>query len=287
MDLQNQFKDLNLDENLDKDTVEIEKKLAEENLPAIVEPSSEGQQIISDLEKRLAEIKKSEGIVEGEDQEEEEDEEEKTLLEALQPYILPICLTLFALVFAALFLYFFSKSRVDNAVNAITNVGAVDPSYYPQTPSVVVTEEPLKCELPNYLNEAGDACLEPVLEEEEPEPEVIAKLGFENGTTTIVNVRFSFDKYNYDNYPRGIYLLEDQIFEGGFLDFKIAPTNRAFANDHFFGVDRYTVSLIGNCSYVVDDARILVKNMYDKGKYFTGNVVKVIEASKPRVDCEK
>jgi hypothetical protein len=146
---------------------------------------------------------------------------------------------------------------------------------------VVKEPEPLKCEPPKYLNETGDECLEP-----EPEPEPV-KAGFENGTTTILHVRFSYDKFNYDNYPRGIYLLEDQIFDGDYKDFKLAPTNRAFANDHFFGVDRYTVSLIGVCSYVVDDAKILVKDVNAKEKYFTGNVVKIVEASKARVDCTR
>lgn len=289
MDLQNQFKDLNIDDNIEKDAEAISKKAE----------ADESAKVIRDLEKRLAEIKTTDkqnqkstidDLEEGdEDEEDDDDEYEPTLLEKVQPFIWPIMLTLFAIIFAGLFLYFFSKSRIQSSQTAIVNVGAVDPTYYPpQEPDVKVVEEPLKCTLPQYLNEEGDECLDPEPVEEEPEPEPepeVEKVPFGNPAT--VRVRFSFDKYNYDNAPRGIFVLADQEFSGDYENFKIAPTNRAFANDHFFGVDRYMVSLIGSCSYVVDDAKILVKDMTEKDRYFTGNVVKVLEASKPRIDCTK
>lgn len=314
MDLQNEFKDLNLDANLDKDLNISDKDAAKNlsaNLPENTSDFSEGDQIIKDLEKRLAEIKNAEveshhTTVEGADHAEESSEEgleteneededrEPTLLEKLQPFILPICLTLFAVIFAALFLYFFSQSKINNAVQAITNTGAVEQTFVPPPPvPVVVIQEPLTCVAPQFLNEAKDACLDP----EPVATPVPEKIGFENGTTTVVNVRFSYDKFNYDNYPRGIYLNKDQIFDGDYEDFKILPTNRAFANDFFFGVDRYTVSLIGSCQFTIDDAQILVSNMRDSSddqvysaindRYFRGKVVKVLSASKPYVSCQK
>jgi hypothetical protein len=130
-----------------------------------------------------------------------------------------------------------------------------------------------------------------------PTTSEIAK--FENGTTTNVRVRFSYDKFNYDNYPRGIYMLSEQIFgeEGDYEDYKILPTSRPNANDMFFGIDRYMVSLLGACQYVVDDATILVSDMRDsegdqvysaiKDKYFRGKVEKIVESSKPHIVCGK
>ncbi len=288
MDLRSEFKDLNLDSEKDN--------------------FDDGEKIVKDLEERLAQLKRSEPLKapeekkqtaevldevngdeeEAEEETEEEDEDmgESTFLEKIQPFILPIALTFFAIIFAAMFLYFFSKSRVENTAQAIVNAGVPEQVYYPPTPvPVIIKEEPLTCELPQILNEDASACITP---EPEPEP-VIVKPEFENGTTTEVDVSFSYDKYNYDNYPRGIYLLEGQVFSGDFENYKINANNRAFANDYFFGVDRNTVSLIGSCSYVVDDAKILVKNMNlnESKKHFTGEVVKVIEASKPRIDCAK
>lgn len=286
MDLKSEFKDLNIDENLDKEVAAIKKKIPEDDLPEKVEDFSESDKIVKDLEDRLKQIKEQEGE---EVVEEEDDEDEPTFYEKVQPFILPICLTIFAIVFAALFLYFFSKSRQQPSIPAIVNSGNVDPVYVPpEQPQVIVKEEPLKCdEETQILNETGDACIDkPKVEDPEPEPEPVVAT-FENGTTTVAHVRFSFDKFNYDNYPRGIYMLADQIFDGDYANFKVSPTNRAYANDYFFGVDRYMVSLIGSCQYVVDDAKILVKNMNldESNKKFTGNVVKVIEASKPHVVC--
>lgn len=294
MDLQNQFKDLNLDKNLDKQAKDIL------DAQGNTDSHDESNKIIKDLEERLSKIRSSKNPVasapalvntdtqdDGDEEVVEEEYEEmgeESFLDKIQPFILPICLTLFAIIFAGLFLYFFSKSRVQNTAQAIVNAGVPEQVYYPPAPvPVVVKEEPLKCTEPQILNEAKDACIDP---EPEPEPEPV-KAGFEDGTTTEVKVRFSYDKFNYDNSPRGIFVLKDQVFDGDYENFKIAPTNRAFANDYFFGVDRYTVSLIGSCSYVIDDANILVKNMIEKDNYFTGQVVKVIEASKPRVECEK
>jgi hypothetical protein len=131
------------------------------------------------------------------------------------------------------------------------------------------------------LNETKDECVA-VVPEPEPEP---AKPGFENGKTVEMNVRFSYDKFSYDNSPRGIFVLKDQTFEGKYEGFKVSPSNRAYANDYFFGIDRYTVSLIGSCVFVVDNAKVEIENAQLKDKYFTGKVTKVIEASKPRVDC--
>ncbi len=279
MDLRSEFKDVNMDD-----------KNVPETLPVAAVSSPDEENIVKDLETRLANIKKTETNeehidTEGEDEEAEEEYEdldEQTFLEKIQPFILPIALTIFAIIFAGMFLYFFSKSRVENTAQAIVNAGVPEQVYYPPAPvPVIIKEEPLTCELPQILNEDASACITP---EPEPEPQ---KPTFENGTTTEVNVKFSYDKFNYDNSPRGIYLNEVQVFEGDYTDYKINPSNRAFANDYFFGVDRYTVSLIGSCSYVVTDAKILVKNMVlnDNKKTFSGEVAKVIEASKPKVDC--
>lgn len=274
MDLNKEFKDLNIPEGVEKEAKQIE-----ENLPENKRDLDENERIVKDLEERLKKINEKEDV----DEEEEDIEEEATFYEKVQPFIIPICLTIFALIFAALFLYFFSQSRVEKTPPAIVNSGNIEPAYYPQQPAqIVVKEEPIECVEPQILNDAGDGCIDPPVQEEEPEPE---KAGFENGTTTIAHVRFSFDKFSYDNKPRGIYMLEDQIFSGDYTDYKINPSNRAYANDYFFGVDRYMVSLIGDCSYTIDDARILVKNMTLGNNTFTGNVVKIIEASKPHIVC--
>ncbi len=284
MDLKSEFRDLDL--NDDKEPVlPGATPLNEENLPEKMEDFSEGDKIIKDLQRRLDEIKQQEeSPLEDEDEEDdEEDMGEPTFLERFQPFILPICLTIFALIFAALFLYFFSKSKIQQSISAITNTGAVEQVYIPPTqPQVIVVEEPLTCTEPQVLNETGDECIDLVIVEPNP-PAVV----FEDGTTTIAHVRFSFDKFNYDMYPRGIYMLEEQIFEGEYVDYKIAPTNRAFANDYFFGVDRYTVSLIGDCQYVIDDANILIRDMRLGNNKFTGNVVKVLNSSKPHIVCEQ
>jgi hypothetical protein len=274
MDLQSQFKDLNLDENIDK-----------------VVPD-ESDKLVKDLEARLAQIKtapvevaESEAPVETDEEatevvEEEYVEEDQTFYEKAKPFILPLALTLFAIIFAGMFLYFFSKSRVEQTAQAIVNQGVPEQVYYPPAPiPVIIKEEPLVCTEPLIMNETGDGC---VLPEPEPEP---AKVGFEDGKTVEMNVRFSYDKFSYDNSPRGIFVLKDQTFEGEYEGFKVSPNNRAYANDYFFGIDRYTVSLIGSCVFVVDNAKVEIENAELKDKYFTGKVTKVIEASKPRVDC--
>jgi hypothetical protein len=289
-----EFKDLDVGE--ESKSLEVDKDI------------EDSHKILKDLEQKLSEVKAKDApsvyvaadayAQDSLDDEEtiEEMENEPTALERFQPFILPICLTLFAIIFAGLFLYFFSKSRVDNSQNAITNSGTTEIIKYVEQPVVkqepVVIPEKLTCDSPQILNETGDACIDPKPEATTPEP-----LAFENGTTTIVNVRFSYDKFNYDNYPAGIYLNEIQIFEGDYQDFKIFPTNRAFANDYFFGVDRYMVSLLGNCSYQIDEAQILVQNMKDsegdevypniKDRYFRGKVLKVLESSKPHIVCKK
>jgi hypothetical protein len=112
MDIQSQFKDLNFNED-EKPKVKPQ-KLIEENLPEKTEDFDESDKIIKDLESRLATIRNFETS-----EEEEEQVEEnvyaygQTWVEKLQPFIIPICLTLFAIIFAGLFLYFFSKSRVE------------------------------------------------------------------------------------------------------------------------------------------------------------------------------
>lgn len=227
--------------------------------------------------------------------------EGETFLDKIKPFILPIFLTIFALLFAVIFMYFFSKGKVERSAQAIVNNQA-------QAEVIVVKEEKPKVEIvvepevvvpkcdpvTQILNEEVNECED--LPEPEPEPVVAS---FENGTTTVVKVRFSYDKINYDNFPRGIYMLSEQIFgeEGQYEDFKLLMTNRPFANDMFFGVDRYMVSLMGACQYVVDEADILVSNMNDsqgdqvysaiKDKYFRGKMERVINASKPHIVCGK
>ncbi len=217
-----------------------------------------------------------------------------TFLDKIGPFILPICLTLFALIFAAIFMYFFSKSRVEKTAQAIQNVQTqpeviIIKETKPEVKEVVVIEEKVvpECDLETQvLNEELNEC-----EDLPPPPKPV----FYNGTTTIVNVRFAYDRLNYDTFPMGIYLLENQNFEGEYEGFKLLATNRAYANDFFFGVDRYMVSLLGACKFVIDDAEILVENMYDSeggaeqkniGKnYFTGKVAKILNASKPHIVC--
>lgn len=267
MDLKKEFQDLNLDEHNE---------------------NGEHHEIVKDLENRLAKIKEENEVVVDEDGNEvvyEEVEQEQTFVDKIQPFILPIALTIFAIFFAGMFLYFFSKSRVENTAQAIINQGVPEPVVNEPAPiPVVIKEELLTCTEPKILNETKDACVDPPAPEPEPEP---AKPGFENGIDTEVNVRFSYDKFSYDNSPRGIYLLGEQSFDGDYKNFKINPTNRSYANDYFFGIDRYTVSLIGDCSYVVENAKIMVENMNLADKNFTGKVTKVIESSKPKIVCGK
>jgi hypothetical protein len=198
-------------------------------------------------------------------------------------------------------MYFFSKGQVERSAQAIVNNQAqpeviIIKEEKPRVevivePEVVVPEcDPETQILNEELNECED------LPEPEPEPEPV---GFENGTTTVVKVRFAYDKINYDTSSRGIYLLSEQIFgeEGQYEDFKLLMSNRPFANDMFFGIDRYMVSLMGACSYVVDEADILVSNMNDSGgdavyndikdRYFRGKMEKVIYSSKPHIVCGK
>lgn len=189
MDLQKQFKDLDLGENLEMDVAKIEQKLNEENLPESREDFDEGEKMVKELEARLKQLA---GNERRENVEEYEDLEQETFLEKMQPFILPICLTLFAIVFAGLFLYFFSKSRVETVQQAIINNGVPEQVNYPPQPvPVIVKEEPLVCTEPQILNDTGDACIDP---EPVATTTVPVKVAFEDGTTTEAHVRFSFDK---------------------------------------------------------------------------------------------
>lgn len=221
-------------------------------------------------------------------------------LDKIKPFIVPIFLTIFALLFAVIFMYFFSRGKVERSAQAIVNnqaqpeviiIKEEKPKEVVVVPEKVIPECDSETQILNEeLNECED------LPEPEPEPVVV---GFENGTTTVVKVRFSYDKFNYDGYPRGIYLVSQQIFgeEGQYEDFKLLPISRPDANDMFFGIDRYMVSLLGACQYVVDEADILVSDMNDsqgdqvyssiKDKYFRGKVEKILESSKPHIVCGK
>ncbi len=225
--------------------------------------------------------------------------EGETFLDKIKPFILPIFLTIFALLFAVIFMYFFSKGKVERSAQAIVNNQAqpeviIIKEEKPKEVVVVPEKVVPECdEETQILNEEKNEC------EDLPPPPPPAKSGFENGTTTVVKVRFSYDKLNYDTYPRGIYMLSEQIFgeEGEYEDYKILSPNRPAANDLFFGIDRYMVSLLGACQYVVDEADILVSDMHDsegdqvysaiKDKYFRGKVEKIIESSKPHIVCGK
>lgn len=219
---------------------------------------------------------------------------DETFIDKIKPFILPICLTLFALLFAAIFMYFFSQSRVEKSAQAIVNSQTtpeviIVKEEKPKVQEVVVVPEKVVPECDpetQILNEELNECEDLPPPEPEPEPEPI---GFENGTTTIVKVRFSFDKFNYDNPPRGIYTTGEQIFAGEYEGYKINASNRPYTNDMFFGIDRYMVSLIGVCRYVVDEADILISNMreVEGQKQFTGSVEKVIGNSKPHIVCDK
>ena len=263
MDLDKQFKDLNLDEKVEvakEATEKVVEKVAEKNEALEkVDDFSESDKILADLQSRLSNI------------DNDEDTEvvpvvvTETFFDKFKSFLIPILLTVFALILTLALLYFFSKNRVKESDNSITNTGPVEEVIYPKKEVIVVTEP-----------------------EPELEPEVVATTTpvlFEEGTTTIVNVRFSYDKINYDTYPRGIYLNEQQIFEGDYMDYKLSASNRPYANDFFFGRDRYMVSLIGDCSYVVDEANILVGNMKEGNKLFTGKVLKIIDSSKPHIVC--
>lgn len=226
--------------------------------------------------------------------------EGETFLDKIKPFILPIFLTIFALLFAVIFMYFFSKGKVERSAQAIVNNQAQPEVIIikEEKPKVEVVVEPEivvpECdEETQILNEELNEC------EDLPEPEPEPVVGFENGTTTVVKVRFDYDRHSYDTKPRGIYMLSEQIFgeEGQYEDFKMLMSNRPYANDMFFGIDRYMVSLIGACRYVVDEADILVSNMNDsegdkvyddiKDKYFRGKMEKVLNSSKPHIVCGK
>lgn len=306
----------NVDNNDDSKVTKTKNNFVDQNF------HDESDQIIKDLEARIAalnnESKKPEAAVEENISEPEEVEDpetnlpeteevlvdtgkDETFLDKIQPFILPICLTLFSLVFAAIFLFFFSKSRVEKSVQAITNQQSqpeviIVKENKPETKEVVVIPEKVipECDPETqYLNEETNECED--LETEKPIlPE---KSAFENGTTTVIKVRFAYDKFNYDNFPRGIYLLSEQVFSGEYEDYKLLATNRPYANDMFFGVNRNMVSLMGACQFVVDEADILVENVQDsegdqvysaiKDKYFRGKVLKILEASKPHIICNK
>lgn len=219
----------------------------------------------------------------------------ETFLDKIKPFILPIFLTIFSLIFASIFMFFFSQSRIERSVQAITNqqtqaevivIRDVQPEVKQDPvviPEVVVPECDPETQI---LNEEENIC------EDKPEPE---KPEFDNGTTTILKVKFSYDSLNYDNYPRGIYLSKEQIFQGEYEDYKLLTINRPDANDMFFGLGRNMVSLIGACKYVVDEAEILVENVRSsegdqvysaiKDQYFRGKMLKVLEHSKPHIVC--
>lgn len=296
MDLNNQFKDLDLNKLEDTGTSKASKNKVDQNfdIPANQEIEKisdfdESDKILAELEAKLAKIKEEDL---GEESEEDRLSVDAPFVERIQPFIIPICLTIFAIFFAGLFLYFFSNSRPQETQRAIQNQGNIEVvEIPPKKPAVVEIKEPepLVCGENQTLSEDGLECID-------LPPPPPTKLGFDNGTTTVLNVKFSYDKFNYDNYPRGIYLLSEQIFDGSYEDFKLLPNSRPYANDKFFGIDRYMVSLIGSCQFVIDDAQILVSNVHDSqggrtysaigDRYFTGNVVKIINASKPRIDCK-
>jgi hypothetical protein len=264
----------------DKILKELEERITKLTEQDAKKDAQELEKVVTDesLKERLDSIDTAEEEVV------EEVLEEESFLDKIKPFIIPIFLTLFALIFSAIFMYFFSKSRIQQSVTAITNQNN-------QPEVIVVKEEKPVVKEPVIIEEP--------VKEPEPEPEPPKKepekIVFEDGTTTVLHVRFSFDKYSYDNHPRGIYLTGEQIFEGDYEDYKLIASNRPFANDYFFGIDRYTVSLVGDCQYVVDDAQILVSNatLGDRSlnsigkKYFKGTVKKVLDASKPHVVCEK
>ncbi len=81
-------------------------------------------------------------------------------------------------------MYFFSQSRIKESVNAITNNN--------NQPEVIIIKETK----PEVKQEVV-VIEEPVVE---PEPVVATptKAIFEDGITTVMKVRFSFDKYIYD-----------------------------------------------------------------------------------------
>jgi hypothetical protein len=201
-----------------------------------IEDFAEADQMMIELQKKLDE----EMVL-------DESPENLTLFERLKPYLVPALITILALLLTSLLLYFFSKSKTYESQDAITNTGKVEEVV---VPSGVVVEEVVEPE-------------EEIIATTTPEVATPTKVTFANGTTTIVNVDFSYDKFNYDNYPRGIFLTDKQIFEGNYKNYKLLARNRAFANDFFFGIDRYMVSLIGDCSYTVTGSDILVENMKD------------------------
>lgn len=278
MDLNKQFKDL--DDTIDK----LEKESPSVNVPppenipteevlpnnlvtpVIGENSIEKLDDFKESNQILAELEKGIALAQTDEPGAEALSEPVNSTNSVNLYILPIALTLLALLLAGTLLYFFAMSKPTDTVKAITNEGQV---LVPTSTSEIVFKE------------------EPTIVVATPTEATSTPVFFENGTTTIVNVRFSYDKVNYDNTPRGIFLNEKQIWDGDYKDFKISPSNRGYANDHFFGIDRYTVSLIGSCIYTVDTATILVSNMVEGDKVFTGKVEKVIDSSTPRVVCEK
>lgn len=243
-----------------KDTLPTEKVETIEK----IDDFAEGDQILKDIQERFTHYNPDEDL--------NAFPVDNTFFGRLKPFLFPIFITLFALVLTILLLYFFSKSRNENALKAITNNGGLEVVEAPS--DIVIVEEP-----------------EP--EVATPTPEIVEPVAtptpivFENGTTTEVNVNFSYDKFNYDNFPRGIYLNRTQKFEGDYEGYKINASNRSFANDFFFGRDRYMVSLIEECNYVVDEATILVSNFRVGNKSFTGKVEKIIDSSKPRIVCPK
>lgn len=234
-----------------------------------IEDFAEADEMMIELQKKL-----DEQVMEG------ELPENMTLLERLKPYLVPAVITILALLLTSLLLYFFSKSKTYESADAITNTGKVEEVV---VPSGIVVEEVVEPE-------------EEIVATTTPEVATPTKVTFANGTTTIVKVNFSYDKFNYDNYPRGIFLTGEQIFEGNYKGYKLLPRNRSFANDFFFGIDRYMVSLIGDCSYTVTDTDILVKNMVDStddqtysaigDEYFRGDVVKIVKKGTPKVVCQ-
>lgn len=294
MDLDKEFKDLDLSQN-----VEPQKQSSKVVAPIVPEIKTEvkddtqqlekvtdfdeSDKILADLKQRLEVIQNEEGPVK------EEDNNDTVVVvplwERIAPYIIPICLTIFALVFSGLFLYFFSMSRIQKTLTNISNSGNFEPIVLeaPKPVNIQVIETTPTCNENQVLSEDGKTCVDntPVA----TTTPVATKPDFENGTTTAVNIRFSYDKYNYDNSPRGMYLLKNQPFTGEYNNFRFVPTNRPVANDLMFGINRYMVSLMGSCKFTAPGVTVLVRNMNLQNGYFTGKVVKVLNAAKPSIDC--
>ncbi len=210
--------------------------------------------------------------------------EGETFAEKVRPFIFPLFLTLGALIFSFVFVFIFLNLKPTITPRAITNIGGADP----------VQQIPVK----QVITYENATTTEPPIESKVtiPIPPIVKISSFENGTNTAIQVRFSYNKYTYDTFPDGMYLTGNQVFSGNYEGYKILATNRAYANDYMFGVDRNKVYLIGQCSFKIDKARVAIVNMQDSSddksydlvgkKYFRGKMLKVLESSKPYIDCK-